>query len=479
MKLSEMKLTHMGRVRTENQDAIFSFPKVGVFLVADGMGGERAGAEAAAQVVSSVERVAREFFISQKPKSPKDIESLARHALEQASKEVLDIAAREPEKTGMGSTGSLLVLYRGVFVVAQVGDSRVYLVRNGNVRQITRDQTVVWTLYENGILTRDQLETHPDRHLLTQCIGGVKPVEVDIFEDKAQAGDLFLICSDGLTGYAGENEVTKLLVDPVYTLEERAYRMLQAALDGGGGDNVSIVLIRVESLDPEDTWEPIIPALPEGAKPLDPQEMIRPEPEEVELPSRKGLYWAGILITAAVITAMVVFALKFQTVTMEAILDTPLEITKEEIAVLDGARVPVADAVLSVEENHLTLSLPRHGRYFLLIKAPGILADEASVLEPAAYAGEPVHIQLNPSAQLTIDFPEDEEIATVEISRIRVANPEVIYHFPNKGEETPKLEFDLLPDTLHTLVVTNKAGKEFRQDFRITGGNKQVVPVEF
>ncbi len=160
MKITSVERTDVGKVRSENQDSIFSRAKDGIYVVADGMGGERAGAEASAQVVTTIERVTAEFFNAPGEKTPVAVEKTLRQALADANADVYGISVKEPDKAGLGSTGTLLCLYRGVYFVSHVGDSRAYLLRDGSVVQLTRDHSVVWALYENGLITRDQLETH-------------------------------------------------------------------------------------------------------------------------------------------------------------------------------------------------------------------------------------------------------------------------------------------------------------------------------
>lgn len=246
--------THVGLVRQMNQDAYLSDPDRGIFLVADGMGGEQAGEEASAQVVETV-RAAVDHFFREPPRRPVQIRRLLQESVIQANQDVLQIAQRAPEKRGLGSTASLLCLHRGMFFLAQAGDSRIYLMREGRLRQLTRDHTVVWRLYEQGLLDREELETHPDRHLLTQCIGGLNPLHVDLDHDRLREDDCFLLCSDGLTGYVDEETISEVLQDPTLDIDGRAEKLLAMALAGGGGDNVTVLLIEVGSLEGEEPFE--------------------------------------------------------------------------------------------------------------------------------------------------------------------------------------------------------------------------------
>lgn len=255
MKFEAIGATHTGVVREVNQDVILLLKDFGVFLVADGMGGELAGDEAAAQVRETVKRATRQYF-SGIPHDAEELNQVLCAALEKSGRAISRIVEGAPHKSGMGSTGSLLCLHRGVYCIAQVGDSRVYLCRNKKVEQLTRDHSEVWRLYEQGMITRDEMETHPQRHLLTQCIGGGMDVRPDSFQGRVHPGDTFLICSDGLTGYMPEGEIFKLLSNEKLRLQAKADHLIRSALDGGGGDNVSVVLVKVESLGDKDNWQP-------------------------------------------------------------------------------------------------------------------------------------------------------------------------------------------------------------------------------
>jgi len=388
MKLRYFALTDVGSVRKRNEDSILEIPEHSLFMVADGMGGEKAGQEASQQVVKTVERVMREFFDAGKAEAPQPIGKMMRDVLNVANKEVFEISLREPDKTGLGSTGSLLFFSHGLYFASQVGDSRIYLIRNGDVKQVTRDHTIVWTLYENGVITRDQLETHPDRHLLTQCVGGPKPIDVDLFEDRVEVNDTFLICSDGLTGYAGEGKVFQILLEPEMTLEERAKRLLKAALDGGGGDNVSIILIQVESLDPEDNWQPDGTAEPKKSAAPSPAGGTPPAGTFVGGSSRKSAsipsgYGSGnrhlvagaVIILLAIVSFFVAMSLgrPGQKIRLEA----AGELKDVEAVVRDSTGAPVPNAITDLDGATLTFNIPKKPGYTLEVSAAGLAATKA------------------------------------------------------------------------------------------------------
>ncbi len=244
--------THTGLVRPINEDSLLVLPELGVFLVADGMGGEAAGEEASAQVVASVSNWMLDN-LTQPPRDPDQLEQVMLEALREANLDVFRMSQLDPDKQGMGSTASLLCLHRDGWFVGQIGDSRVYLVRHGLLKQLTSDQTVAWELLRQGLIDRHQLNEHPSRHLLTQCIGNGEPLHVELSEGLLQVGDLFLLCSDGLTGYIEEPDLFEMLTRPAPDLNALADQLVAAALAGGGGDNISLILLRPRP-DPGGCW---------------------------------------------------------------------------------------------------------------------------------------------------------------------------------------------------------------------------------
>ncbi len=276
MRIELAERTHVGLLRAGNEDALLAMPARGIFMVADGMGGEEAGEEASAQAVASV-RTTLEEFLAEEPEDPEMLGEMLREALQQANRDVHAIAERHPNKRGMGSTASLLCLHRDAWFVAQVGDSRVYLMRDGVARLLTRDQTVVWELYQQGMIDRDQVNDHPGRHLLTQCIGSGEDLAVDMSEGRLRDQDLFMVCSDGLTGYASEETIFSILADPVIGIDAMADRLIDSALAGGGGDNVSLILVQVE-MDEEEAWLTARRGLPRAPD----SDATQPAPDQTE-----------------------------------------------------------------------------------------------------------------------------------------------------------------------------------------------------
>lgn len=490
MKLQSVELTHVGSVRSENQDSIFSLVDRGVFMVADGMGGEKAGAEASAQVIETVKRVANGFFKSQDPRAPSVIEAMLRDALQQANSDVFQISVKEPDKTGLGSTGSLLTLHKGIYFIAQVGDSRIYLMREGNIRLMTRDHTVVWALYENGVITRDQLETHPERHLLTQCVGGPKPLNVDTYEGRLQEGDVFLICSDGLTGYAGEEAIFKIYPEATTDLKGCAEHMIEAALGGGGGDNVSVILIRVEKLDPEDNWMPEVTPTPRKLPMPSEDEITNSRLRPPALKKRPiGLITGAVALICVLVAVLFVVARpKSFKVPME-IVPPPnmgeskiVDLNHVDIQVIDSKGVEIPEPVGDRKGNVYYLQLPDNGNYIIRVGAPGLIGQEIKRYLSSKDV-DPFKVETRLAGRLVIVVNDKSQIGGIVLRHDSPGGEGAKADYEYKAADAkkpPKLVHDLEPDVNYRLVVTDKSGTPYERFAILDAGSerKLTIPIQ-
>lgn len=241
--------TDLGRVRENNEDKHeFYIPedeaqlasKGLVFIVCDGMGGHEAG-----QIASEL---ATKTFIDVYLSHPSlDTEAALRAAVGAANRFVLDVARAVPSRRGMGTTLSALVLLQDQGFVAQVGDSRVYRLREGALEQLTVDHTWVEDMVRGGVMTREIAETHPNRHMLTRGIGTESEANPDIFTFSLREGDVYFLCSDGLTNHVGDEEIGRTLDE--FGPSEAAWKLVGSALVGGGSDNTTCIIVRVDSLE--------------------------------------------------------------------------------------------------------------------------------------------------------------------------------------------------------------------------------------
>jgi len=228
--------TDVGKVRQTNEDAAYA--EGSLCIVCDGMGGHRAGDVASNQAVDVIVAA-----LSSKEPS---VRVLA-EAVAKANEQVYRRAASDERYHGMGTMLTLLWLDAEQVFIAQIGDSRAYLLRGGVLRQCTHDHSMVAEMVRAGTITAEEARVHPHRNLVTRSLGTEPRVEPDIFEITRHRGDRWLICSDGLTDYAADAEIASLLA--VENLYAAADALLGLAMERGGTDNITIVLLEDEGGD--------------------------------------------------------------------------------------------------------------------------------------------------------------------------------------------------------------------------------------
>jgi len=230
-------VTDTGRRRLGNEDAnVFKPP---FFAIADGMGGARAGEIAAGLAAATLEEGA--------PESADGIVAL----IEEANRRVWERSVQDPETAGMGTTltAALVDAEAGTIVIGHVGDSRAYLYRDGELEQLTTDHSLVVELVESGILTPEEAERHPQRSAITRAVGTEPTVEVDAFTVDAKPGDLYLICSDGLTDMLAAEEVEDVIESAEADPSRAAEALVAAANARGGEDNITVVLFEMTDVE--------------------------------------------------------------------------------------------------------------------------------------------------------------------------------------------------------------------------------------
>ncbi len=228
--------SHVGKVRTTNEDALVVERSRGLYAVFDGMGGANAG-----DVASSLARDAITEFIAHH--AGVDPKQLLEQALQHGCRAVYSAAQASREHHGMGTTAVTCMIENGKrAVVAHVGDSRAYLLRNGRLQLLTRDHTIVEELVDKGLLSADEAERHPYKNVLSRNLGARPETRVDVVEIELRLGDRLLLCSDGLYGYASA-EAIQYLLGSGDAPEHVARDLIELALRGGGGDNVTAIVI--------------------------------------------------------------------------------------------------------------------------------------------------------------------------------------------------------------------------------------------
>ncbi len=228
--------TDVGRQRSANEDSLVLRPPF--FAVADGMGGARAGEVASA--------IAAEAFEGASAAGEAAEAQLAR-LLREANRRIYDLAVTDESHRGMGTTLTAAKVHDGEVSLAHVGDSRAYRMRDGGLEQITRDHSLVAELERSGQITPEAAEHHPQRSIITRALGPEPDVEVDTYTLSARDGDLFLLCSDGLTSMISDDDVAAILRTSA-TLDEAADALIKAANQSGGKDNITVVLFRIGEL---------------------------------------------------------------------------------------------------------------------------------------------------------------------------------------------------------------------------------------
>jgi serine/threonine protein phosphatase PrpC len=228
--------TDTGRQRKDNEDNAFA--RAPLFVVADGMGGAQAG-EVASQI-------AVEAFAAELPASGSPEERLATRA-QDANRRIYEISSTEQDRAGMGTTLTAVYVDDSELAVAHVGDSRAYLFRDGELGRLTQDHTLVEELLRRGKLTEEQAAEHPQRSIITRALGVDPEVDVDTRTFNAHAGDVVLLCSDGLTSMISEKQVAAVLGEEP-DLDRAAERLIAEANAAGGRDNITVVLFRLEEV---------------------------------------------------------------------------------------------------------------------------------------------------------------------------------------------------------------------------------------
>jgi protein phosphatase len=216
-----------------------------LFMVADGMGGAAAGEVASSTAVDVVLRHLRERLSDKRPPTPDDLASELARAAEKANWSIFQQAVNKPELRGMGTTATIAALLNDTLYIAQVGDSRAYLVRNGAATQLTKDQSLMQKLIEAGELTEEEALLSERRNIILQALGPEANVKVDVTVQSLRRGDVLLLCSDGLSGQVRSDDIGRI-IDEELDLSVACDRLVAMANDQGGPDNITVVAARFE-----------------------------------------------------------------------------------------------------------------------------------------------------------------------------------------------------------------------------------------
>lgn len=242
--------TDVGSVRDHNEDTIGCDESIGLAVLADGMGGHRGGEMASAITVSTIietvsEKLKKLGSGDTDEETGFSMESLAVHeAVALANKNVHDSSAANAQYRGMGTTVVVTLFYDNRFTVAHVGDSRLYRLRDMELEQITRDHSLMQELIDRGFYTPEQARNSLNKNLVTRAIGIDENVQIDIQEDIAMTGDIYLLCSDGVTDMIEDHLIKSTILDNENDMEKAATEIIRLANEHGGKDNISALLIK-------------------------------------------------------------------------------------------------------------------------------------------------------------------------------------------------------------------------------------------
>jgi protein phosphatase len=246
MQIAVGASTDVGMIRQGNEDNFFAEAddRRGVFVVADGMGGHAAGEVASEMAVQIIAR----HLLPLGSAVDDGADALVIRAMQDANRAIFERMLAETDKQGMGTTASVMVLSDTGYLIGQIGDSRVYLLRDGALTQITKDHSYVQEQVDAGLLTPEQARYHPYSNVITRCVGASDQVEADLYTGPVRVGDVFLLASDGLTGMVDDRRLQALLL--ARSGPGRIVDSLIAEANGRGGlDNITAIVVQVLGLD--------------------------------------------------------------------------------------------------------------------------------------------------------------------------------------------------------------------------------------
>ena len=244
MRISCAGNTDVGVVRSGNEDSFLLDCAQGLFIVADGMGGHAAGEVASEMAV----RIIAAELGSLRGLPDGEAGARMRSSIRKANAAIFERTLAEHEKRGMGTTATVMVLFSRRYLIGQVGDSRAYLLREGELLQLTKDHSYVQEQVDAGLLTPEQARTHPYSNVITRCVGANEDVAPDVYFGNLEQSDLVLLASDGLTGMLEDDQLAKILASEDNP-ERAVNRMIADANRRGGLDNITAIVVRVEEVD--------------------------------------------------------------------------------------------------------------------------------------------------------------------------------------------------------------------------------------
>jgi len=242
LKVLSFGKTDTGLRRPNNEDIFLVRPDLGLSVLADGMGGAAAGELASRMFAETVMSV----FVNGSPKSEQECLDLLQRSYELANERILTHVKANPQHNGMGCTAELMLFLNEKFAVGHVGDSRTYLYRKGQLKQLTKDHSLVQQQVDQGLITPDAARRHRLRNVILRAVGTKEVLAVDFVRGRAFAGDIFLLCSDGLTDMIDDTSISKILSLSL-DIEAKSERLIDSAKSAGGHDNITVILNEIQA----------------------------------------------------------------------------------------------------------------------------------------------------------------------------------------------------------------------------------------
>jgi protein phosphatase len=253
LKISYQAVTDVGRKRKGNEDSLFVNPEQNLFVVADGMGGHAAGEVASRLAVDAINEFICLTGDDEEITWPFGLDETISYdgnrlktAIRYANRKVLEATKEKSEYEGMATTVAAVLVDGDSANLGHVGDSRIYLMRNGSISQLTTDHSWVNEQIVGGMISADQARSHPLRNVVTRALGGKPDLQVDMKVHKIEPGDMLLLCSDGLTTMMPDEEIARVVSDAKNDVEKATRELVAAANAKGGEDNITVVMLRFE-----------------------------------------------------------------------------------------------------------------------------------------------------------------------------------------------------------------------------------------
>lgn len=243
-------LTDAGRVRSHNEDSVTILKNASneyLMIVADGMGGHRAGEVASSMVVT---HFGKRFNAINSMGSKLDAVNWLRDNINEINEGILKYAEENPDSKGLGTTAVIALLTKEYLIFANVGDSSGFIIKNKEIHKVTKDHTLVNLLVQSGDITEEEAKYHPKKNVLMKALGAAEKVEPDIF-DVDTSSEAILLCSDGLTSMLNNDQILKVLVDEELEIDEKVSKLIKKCNVRGGNDNISIAYLEIESGEQE------------------------------------------------------------------------------------------------------------------------------------------------------------------------------------------------------------------------------------